>query len=194
MSRVALTLKNAQIALIFQLIYIAIQFFSRNIFLENLGDEFIGAVETLKSILQFLNLSELGIGIAVGFTLYKPIYDNNKEKINEIVGYLGFLYKRIGFFVFGASLLLLLFFPLFFKETSINITTIIFLFFALLISNLLSYFFAYYTFLLQADQKSYINVTISQSVFILRLFLQSLVLIYFKSVMLWILLELLTPF
>jgi len=194
MSRVALTIKNAWIALIFQLLYILIQFFSRDIFLENLGKEFIGTVDTLKSILKFLNLSELGIGTAVGFALYKPIFDNNRETINEIIGYLGFLYKRIGFFVLGASLLLLLFFPIFFENLSTNLTTIIFLFLALLVSNLLSYFFAYYTFLLQADQKSYVNVTIGQSVFILRLTLQCLVLIHLQDIMLWILLELLTPF
>ena len=89
MSRVAFTLKNAWIALVFQVLYIIIQFFSRTIFLENLGDEFIGTVETLKSILQFLNLSELGIGTAVGFALYKPLFDKNRAKINEIIGYLG---------------------------------------------------------------------------------------------------------
>lgn len=194
MSRVALTLKNAWIALVFQLIYVVIQFFSRDIFLQNLGDNFIGTVETLKSILQFLNLSELGIGTAVGFSLYKPLYDNNKEKINEIIGYLGFLYKRIGVIVLLAALTLLIFFPWFFSNSAISITTIVFLFLALLISNLLSYFFAYYMFLLQADQKGYINITINQSVFILRLTLQCLVLIYFQDVMLWIFLELITPF
>ncbi|WP_339624129.1 hypothetical protein [uncultured Winogradskyella sp.] len=194
MSRVALTVKNAWISLIFQILYIIIQFFSRDIFLDNLGNEFIGTVDTLKSILQFLNLSELGIGTAVGFALYKPIYDNNREAINEIVGYLGFLYKRIGFFVLAVSLPLMLFFPLLFENTTINITYIIFLFLALLTSNLLSYFFAYYTFLLKADQKGYINISIGQSVFVLRLILQCLVLVYFQNIMLWILLELITPF
>ena len=109
MSRVALSIKNAWIALVFQLIYVGIQFFSRDIFLEKLGDSFIGTVETLKSILQFLNLSELGIGAAVGFSLYQPIFNNNREKINEIIGYLGFLYKRIGFFVLSSALLLMFF-------------------------------------------------------------------------------------
>lgn len=194
MSRVALTLKNAWIALVFQIIYVVIQFFSRDLFLDKLGDDFIGTLETLKSILNFLNLSELGIGTAVGFSLYKPIYDNNKKKINEIIGYLGFLYKRIGLFVLSVSLLLMLFFPYFFENTNISLSIIIFLFIAILTSNLLSYFFAYYMFLLQADQKSYINVYIGQSVFILRLSLQCIVLIYFQDIVLWILLELLTPF
>lgn len=193
MSRVALTIKNAWIGLIFQIIYIIIQFFSRDIFLKKLGDEFIGTVETLKSILQFLNLSELGIGTAVGFALYKPIYDNNQKLINEIIGYLGFLYKRIGLFVLIAGLFLLVFFPSIFENSSIDLILIIFLFLALLTSNLLSYFFAYYMFLLQADQKGYINITINQSVFVLRLSLQCLVLIYLEDIVLWILLELLTP-
>lgn len=194
MSRVALTIKNAWIALVFQLFYVITQFFSRDIFLEKLGDSFIGTVETLKSILQFLNLSELGIGAAVGFSLYRPIYENNREKINEIIGYLGFLYKRIGFFVLISATLLMMFFPLFFKNTDINLPIIYFLFIALLVSNLISYFFAYYMFLLEADQKGYMNITIGQSVFVFRLVLQCIVLIYLDDIVLWILVELLTPF
>ena len=55
MSRVALTIKNAWIALVFQIIYIVIQFFSRKIFLDGLGDTFIGTTATLQSFLGFLN-------------------------------------------------------------------------------------------------------------------------------------------
>ncbi len=194
MSRVALTLKNAWIALIFYVVYIGVQFYSRNIFLDRLGDDFMGIVGTLKNILQFLNLSELGIGAAVGFSLYKPIYDNNKEKINEIIGYLGFLYKRIGLFVFSAAMILLLFFPTIFSKTDISLGIIIFLFIALLTSNLLSYLFAYHVFLLEADQKGYKNVKINQSIFILRLLLQCVALLVFNSLLFWIALELLMPF
>lgn len=194
MSRLALSFKNAWISLVFHFVYIVIQFYSRNIFLDNLGDDFMGVVGTLKSILQFLNLSELGIGAAVGFSLYKPIYDKNQVKINEIIGYLGFLYKRIGLFVLSAGLILVLFFPYIFENTEINLGIIIFLFISLLSSNLLSYFFAYHVFLMEADQKSYMSITISQSVFVLRLALQCLVLIYFKSILLWIFLEFATPF
>lgn len=194
MSRLALTLKNAWIALVFYIAYIFIQFYSRNIFLDRLGDDFMGVVGTLKSILQFLNLSELGIGAAVGFSLYKPIYDKNRDKINEIIGYLGFLYQRIGIFVFSAAMLLLLFFPNIFKNTEVNLWIIIFLFVALLTSNLLSYLFAYHVFLLQADQKGYKNVTINQSIFIARLLLQCVALIVFDSLIFWISLELIMPF
>ena len=180
--------------MVFQLAYIVVQFFSRNIFLDNLGDDFVGTEGTLKSMLMFLNLSELGIGTAVGFSLYKPIFDNNREKINEIIGYLGYLYKKIGLFVLIAGLSLILFFPFFFKTTDVNIGLIIFLFVSLLTGNLLNYFFTYHMFLLEADQKSYVNTTIYKSMYIGKLLVQCFILIYYKSVFLWILIELITPF
>jgi O-antigen/teichoic acid export membrane protein len=194
MSRLNLTIKNGWIALVFQLAYIVAQFFSRNIFLDNLGDDFVGTEGTLKSMLMFLNLSELGIGTAVGFALYKPIFDNNKNKINEIVGYLGHLYKKIGAFVLISGIILALFFPLFFENTDINLWLIVFLFFSLLTGNLLNYFFAYQMFLLEADQKSYVNTTIYKSMYIGKLIVQCLVLLYFKSVFFWILIEFIVPF
>ncbi|MFD2725964.1 hypothetical protein [Hyunsoonleella rubra] len=191
MSRLNLTLKNGWIALVFQLGYIVVQFFSRDIFLENLGDEFIGSEGTLKSMLMFLNLSELGIGTAIGFSLYTPIFNNDRDKINEIIGYLGYLYKKIGLFILIGGVTLALFFPLFFKNTEMNIGIIIFLFFSLLVGNLINYFFTYHMFLLEADQKSYVNITIGTSSYILKLVIQCIVLIYFESVILWISAELL---
>ncbi|MBC3758985.1 hypothetical protein H7U19_11250 [Hyunsoonleella sp. SJ7] len=191
MSRLNLTVKNGWIALVFQLGYIVVQFFSRDIFLDNLGDEFIGSEGTLKSMLMFLNLSELGIGTAIGFALYNPIFNNERDKINEIIGYLGYLYKKIGLFILIGGVTLALFFPLFFKNTDMNIGVIIFLFFSLLVGNLINYFFTYHMFLLEADQKSYVNVTIGTTSYILKLVIQCIVLIYFESVILWISTELL---
>ncbi len=192
MSRLSLTIKNGWIALVFQLLYIIVQFFSRNIFLENLGDDFVGTEGTLKSILMFLNLSELGIGTAIGFALYKPIFEDDKEKIDEIIGYLGYLYKKIGAFVLFSGFILLVLFPFFFQNSSINIWYIIFLFASLLIGNLLNYFFNYQMFLLEADQKVYVRTTIYNLMYIIKLVVQCVILIYLKSILLWIFLELLS--
>ncbi|RYC51427.1 lipopolysaccharide biosynthesis protein [Flagellimonas olearia] len=194
MSRLRLTLKNGWIALVFQLAYIVTQFFSRNIFLEYLGDDFVGTEGTLKSILMFLNLSELGIGTAVGFALYKPLFNKDREKINELIGYLGYLYKRIGLFVLLGGVVLILFFPLFFDDEKVNIGIVIFLFLALLTSNLINYFFTYHMFLLEADQRGYINTTINRSTYILKLVVQCFVLIYLENIIVWISIELLSAF
>nr|MUH41042.1 hypothetical protein [Zobellia laminariae] len=94
MSRLKNTIQNAKVSVFFHVIFIFTQFFARKIFLENLGDDFMGLTSTLQSFLSFLNLAELGIGTAIGFTLYKPIYDKNYDEINHIIRFFGKIYKK----------------------------------------------------------------------------------------------------
>ena len=69
-SRVYKSLLNARISLLFYFISIAISFFSRKIFLENLGAEFMGLGGTISEILGFLSLAELGIATATSTNIY----------------------------------------------------------------------------------------------------------------------------
>lgn len=189
MSRVRKSIKNAKIGILFFGLSIIAQFFSRKIFLEFLGDEFIGLTGTLRSVLSFLNLAELGIGTAIGYTLYKPIYDNNKQEINKIIGLLGFLYHRIGLFVLAGGLLVSLFFPWIFESTSLSIPLVYFAFYSFLATTLFSYFINYHMVLLEADQKGYVVQGYFQTSNILRLIVQSLLSYYFQSLYLWVALE-----
>ena len=71
-------------------------FFSRKIFLDSLGADFVGLTGTLQNLLGFLNLAEMGIGAAIGYVLYRPLFEQNKEKINEIISVLGYMYRLVG--------------------------------------------------------------------------------------------------
>ena len=86
-SRTAKSLKNSSVALAFYFVNLVLQFFSRKIFLDYLGAEVLGLNTTATNLLQFLNLAELGIGSAVGFSLYKPFYDKDTQTINELLKY-----------------------------------------------------------------------------------------------------------
>ena len=89
MTRLDKSVKNARINLTFYVIIIFISFFSRRIFLDFLGEEFVGLTSTLISVLGMINIAELGIGGAVGFMLYKPLYQDNKMELNEIISIFG---------------------------------------------------------------------------------------------------------
>ena len=95
--------KNSIVALVFYAVNLVLQFISRRIFIEYLGEDILGLNTTISSILQFLNIAELGIGSAVGYTLYKPLYENDRKTINEIVSLQGWLYKKIAGFIIAAS-------------------------------------------------------------------------------------------
>ena len=191
MSRVNNAVKNIKFSVFFYVLFLLAQFFSRKIFLENLGDEFMGLTGTLQSFLKFLNLAELGIGTAIGFSLYKPLLDKNTEKINELISLFGFLYKRIGYFIVGIGVLLSLFFPLIFGTITFSLIIVYFAFYTFLIGLCLNFFFNYHLFLLEADQKNYIITTYSQTLTLVKIILQCVAVLYYNNFYIWIALELL---
>ncbi|MBC6997986.1 sugar transporter [Cytophaga sp. FL35] len=192
MSRLANTIKNAKVGVFFHVLFILTQFFARKIFLENLGDDFMGLTSTLQSFLSFLNLAELGIGTAIGFTLYQPLFDKNHQEINHIIRFFGNIYKKIGWFIIGLSLILSVFFPIIFEDTGISLPLIYYAFFAFLISSLLGYFYNYHMLLFQADQKEYMVAKYLQTYNIGKIILQLIVVFYFQSFIGWISLELIS--
>lgn len=147
--------KNSVVALVFYIVHLFLQFISRKVFIEYLGEELLGLNTTISSILQFLNLAELGIGTAIGYILYKPLYEKDRNAINEIVALQGWLYRRIAFFIIAASAVLLLFFPLIFEKAELASWYSYATFAVLLFSSLLSYFVNYKQIVLSADQKEY---------------------------------------
>ena len=191
MSRVKHALKNIKVNLIFYLLYTLVGFFSRKIFLEYLGDEFVGLVGTLQGILGFLNLAELGIGTAIGFALYKPLFENDRETLNKIISLMGYLYKRVALLVLIIAIFCSFFFGHFFSGTSFSLVLILYCFYAFLFSSLLGYLMNFHQSLLQADQKEYIITSYLQTTNIIRLVIQTAVAYYFSSLYLWISLELL---
>lgn len=189
MSRVKHLKKNIKINLFFYFLYTIVGFFSRKIFLEYLGDEFVGLIGTLQSILGFLNLAELGIGTAIGFSLYRPIYNNDKEELSKIISLLGYLYKRIALLTLGIGIICSLFFGYFFAGTSFSLLLILYCFYGFLFSSLLGYVVNFHQSLLQADQKEYLVTSYLQTTNIIRQVLQAAVAYYYKNPYLWITLE-----
>ena len=89
-SRVKKTLLNARVNTIFYFLILILSFFSRKIFLDTLGADFIGLTGTMQNLLGFLNLAELGIATAIGYVLYAPLHQKDQSKINEIISVFGY--------------------------------------------------------------------------------------------------------
>lgn len=106
---------------------------------------------TLQNLLGFLNLAELGIGSAIGYVLYKPLFDHDETKINEIISVFGYLYRWIGKIILIAGCILACFLPLIFPNTEFDLGLIFFAYFSFLASSLIGYFANYKQTLLGAD-------------------------------------------
>ena len=171
-SRISKSIQNAKVALVFYFLNLVLQFFSRKIFLDYLGSEVLGLNTTAQNLLGFLNIAELGIGSAVAYNLYKPIYEGDKQAINDIVSIQGWLYRRVAYVVMAGACILMCFFPLIFDKANVPLWYTYATFLALLVSALLGYFVNYKMIVLSADQKEYKITYCTQGVKIVKVLLQ----------------------
>lgn len=184
-SRTSKSILNAKVALLFYFLNIIIQFFSRKIFLDYLGSEILGLNTTAQNLLGFLNLAELGIGSAVAYNLYKPLFEKDRNAINAIVSIQGWLYRRIAYIVIIGACVLMCFFPIIFAKAQIPLWYAYGSFIVLLISALLGYFINYRQIVLSADQKEY-KITISfQGVKFVKVLLQILAIRFLNYGYVW---------
>ena len=187
--RVHKSILNAEVNLIFYFLSLFLAFFSRKIFLECLGDEFIGLTGTLNNILGYLNLAELGIGSCISFFLYKPLQSNNREEIRELMSVIGYLYRWIGIIILTCSVIISLFFPFIFSNEELGLGIVYFSFYSFLGSSLIGYFINYREVLLSADQKDYLVAIYFQSAGIAKTALQIFLALTYKNLYVWVAIE-----
>lgn len=168
---------------------LVVTFFTRKIFLGNLGTDFLGLTTTTQSILSFLNLAELGIGSAIGCILYKPIFDNDRTKIKEIISVLGYLYRIVGLLILGLGIVLSCFLPLIFANTPFSWEIIYLAFYASLGASLIGYFVNYRASLLFADQRGYLVTGYFQFIGLAKTVLQAFLVIHYHSYVLFLIIE-----
>lgn len=148
------------VAMIFYVVSLILQFISRKVFIKYLGAEILGLNSTATSLLQFLNMAELGIGAAVAFSLYKPIANNDQDSIKEIIAVQGWFYKKVALFVLIAGIVLSFFFPQIFSKSHLPLWYAYSTFGVLLFATSLSYLFNYKQVILSASQLDY-KITLS---------------------------------
>ena len=184
-SRTYKSLRNTVVALVYYAVNLVVVFFSRQVFITHLGPEVLGLNTTASSLLQFINLAELGIGIAIGVTLYKPLAEKDQDTINEIVSLQGWFYRKVAWVVIAASCVLMCFFPVIFKNANLPLWYAYTSFSVMLFSSIISYFVTYKQIVLSANQQQYL-ITISYTTcLIIKVIAQMIAVSVFADGYLW---------
>ena len=79
------SIKNTVVSILMSIITILIGLVTQKIFIKILGTEYLGINGLFTNILSMLAIAELGIGSAIIYILYKPIAQNDKEKIKSLI-------------------------------------------------------------------------------------------------------------
>ena len=177
---------NIKVGMFFYVLSLFLAFFSRKIFLDCLGAEFIGLTGMLMNIMSFLSVAELGIGTSIVYFLYKPLQEDNHEKINEVMSMLAYLYRCIGAVIGSIGLFVSLFFPWWFNNLTTGLPLVYFAFYSFLASSVAGYIFNYRQLLVSANQKQYLVNAYFQTIAIVQSLAQIVLAYYYRNLWLWV--------
>ena len=162
---------------------ILVPFIMRTLLIRYLGMEYLGLNSLFTSILQILNLAELGVGSALGYSMYAPIAEGKKDEICALLSLYRRYYRLIGLGIFLAGIVLLPFLPSLVKTDSIPPDVDLYVLYLLhLGACVISYWlFAYKNSLLAAHQRSDLANKADLAVRTLQYLIQAGLLVGFRN-------------
>lgn len=184
--RVHRSVMNIKVGMLFYVLSLFIAFFSRKIFLDCLGAEFIGLTGMLMNIMGYLSVAELGIGTSIVYFLYQPLQEDNHQKINDVMSILAFLYQCIGGIILIGGLIISFFFPWWFASLNTGLPLVYFAFYSFLLSSVAGYIFNYKQLLVSANQRQYMVSAYFQTIGIVQSIIQILLAWYYRNLWLWV--------
>lgn len=99
--------RNIVYGIINKVITLFLPFLLRTVIIKTIGVDYLGLNSLFSSILQVLNLTELGFSSAIVYSMYKPIAENDIDTVCALVNLFKKIYRAIGFFILVVGLLIL---------------------------------------------------------------------------------------
>jgi O-antigen/teichoic acid export membrane protein len=155
-SRSERSVRNAVFTFGGHVVTILLQFVNRKVFVSLLDAEYLGLNGLFSNILSLLALSELGVGMAMTYALYKPIADNDIPRIKSLMKLYKKVYSVIGFFVLAAGALLTPILHLLIKDMP-DIPYIRIYYLLYVLNSGMTYFYAYKKTAIICNQDAYIT-------------------------------------
>lgn len=124
------------------------------------GSTINGLISSIAQFLSVISFLELGVGAVVQSALYKPLAYKEVNIINSILSSARTFFKKIAFFLIIYVFTLIIIFPAL-VNNEINFWSTAFLILAMSISLFSQYYFGVVNqLLLNADQKTYVTMTV----------------------------------
>lgn len=157
-SRTKNTLRTSVVTTICNLVNSLMAFVYRTVFIYVLSSAYLGVSGLFTNILQMLSLAELGITSAISYRFYKPISENNTQKVGELMRFYKRVYQIIACTIVVLGMAVFPFLNYLIKDASevpsdINIHLVYVLY---LLQTVSSYTYAYKQTILTADQRHHI--------------------------------------
>ena len=147
---------NLLSGIFYQVVLISLSFLLPRLYLEIFGSEVNGVLSTIKQLFVYMLLLESGVGLATIQALYKPVAENNHNKVSSIISATHSYYVKVGV-IYAIVVLLIALVYEFVIPTSVNSGIIFGIVILTALPQLFSYFVqAKYRILLEVDGRKYV--------------------------------------
>ena len=181
-NRLENTTRNIFFGSILRIYQMLMPFIMRTILIYMLGVNYLGLNSLFTSILQVLNLAEMGVGLAMVFSMYEPIAKDDNKKVCALMNLYKNYYRFIGLIVLIGGFCVIPFLNNFIKSDIPNNINIYWLYLLNLLATVSTYWmFAYKNSLLFAHQRTDVSTKISILTDTLKYLLQIGSLVIFKN-------------
>ena len=190
-SRIKQTSKNIVFGFLYKIVMLVLVFVKRKFFIKYIGIEFLGMNSLFSNILSFLCLADLGMGVAMNFSLYEPLKNNDERKICALVNFYKHIYNYICLFVFVIGISLIPFLK-FIINLEFGIDGVYLYYVLFIIQTCASYILVYKTTVLVADQKNYVNNAVTMMVSVIKVVIQIFIVVFLKNYYIYILTDIIS--
>lgn len=175
--------RNIYFGVALKVYQILMPFFMRTVMIYTLGFQYVGLNSLFTSILQVLNLAELGVGSAMVYSMYRPIAEDDRETICCLLGLYRKYYRVIGLVIGSLGLLLMPSLPKLIRTDTVPADISIYrLYLMNLAAVVLSYWmYAYKNSLLTAHQRNDVISKVTLATGTVQYALQFAALIFFRN-------------
>lgn len=174
--------RNIAFGSVLKIYQILLPFVMRTVMIYFMGVQYLGLNSLFTSILQVLNLAELGIGNAMVFSMYKPIAEDDAEKICALMHMYKIYYRIIGLAIAVVGFFCLPIIPYLVKQDLPSGVNVYVLYLLNLSATVFSYWlFAYKNSLLQAYQRIDVVSKVTLATNTVQYLLQIFVLIVLRN-------------
>ena len=174
--------RNIIYGVFFRVFTLCVPFVMRTAMIYLMGVEYLGLSSLFLSVLQVLNMAELGVSSAMVYSMYRPIAEDDTETICALMKLYRRYYRLIGLLIAVAGTLLTPFIPKLISGEVPDGINIYILYYLYLTSTVLSYWlFAYKNSLLLAYQRTDISSKIALLTGTVQYVIQFLVLLVFRN-------------
>ncbi len=185
--------RNITFGMMLKIYQMIMPFFVRTVMIYWMGVQYVGLNSLFTSVLQVLNLAELGVGSAMIYSMYKPIADDDGTTICALLKLYRTYYRVIGLIILVAGGILTPFIPNLISGDVPDDVNIYILYLLNLGATVFSYWlFAYTNSLFMAHQRTDITNKISIIFITIQYILQFSVLFIFRNYYYYVIVILLT--